>query len=131
MKKNRLCSTCYCGSGKPYPDCCGRYLDANEIPANAEILMRSRYTAYLLSREDYLLATWHHSKRPPALNLAQSVNKWVKLAVKRYESESADRAIVEFVAYYKVSGRMCRLHETSSFVRENDRWFYLDDVVNC
>jgi len=38
------------------PNACGRYIDNNEIPATAETLMRSRYTAYTLLREDYLLA---------------------------------------------------------------------------
>ncbi len=31
--------------------------------------MRSRYTAYTLGREDYLLATWHRGSRPVSLGL--------------------------------------------------------------
>lgn len=34
-----------------------------------EALMRSRYTAYTLGREDYLLATWHRGSRPVSLGL--------------------------------------------------------------
>lgn len=48
---------CACGSNKKYIDCCGHYLDEVEVASNAEVLMRSRYTAYTLGREDYLLAT--------------------------------------------------------------------------
>ena len=38
----------------------------------------------------------------------------------------ADHAVVEFVARYRVAGRAVRLHETSRFVREGGRWFYVD-----
>ena len=89
--------------------------------------MRSRYTAYTLGREDYLLATWHPSTRPASLGLAQELPaKWLGLEVKRHEAQDNERAIVEFVARYKVQGRAHRLHETSHFVREHGRWFYVD-----
>lgn len=118
---------CPCGSGKPYAACCGRFIEGNEPAPTAEALMRSRYTAYTLLKEDYLLATWHPSTRPPSLGLAQEVpTKWLGLEVKRHEQQDADRAIVEFVARYKVQGRAHRLHEVSRFVREGGRWLYVD-----
>ena len=55
---------CCCGQVKAYIDCCGRYIDAGELPETAEKLMRSRYTAYVLGRTDFLLATWHPNTRP-------------------------------------------------------------------
>lgn len=118
---------CPCGSGKPYAACCGRFIEGNEPAPTAEALMRSRYTAYTLLKEDYLLATWHPSTRPPSLGLAQEVpTKWLGLEVKRHEQQDADHAIVEFVARYKVQGRAHRLHEVSRFVREGGRWLYVD-----
>lgn len=122
---------CPCGSGKPYAACCARHIEGNEPAPTAEALMRSRYTAYTLLKEDYLLATWHPSTRPPSLGLAQEVpTKWLGLEVKRHEQQDADHAIVEFVARYKVNGRAHRLHEVSRFVRETGRWFYVDGVVD-
>jgi len=121
---------CWCGSGKSYADCCGGYLDCHKIPANAEILMRSRYTAYVLLREDYLLITWHSSKRPLTLNLTKDAVKWIKLEVKDYKQKDTGHATVEFIAYYKIGGRMHRLHEVSSFIYENDRWLYLDGIAH-
>ena len=49
-----------------YAQCCGRYVDDFEhTPApDAESLMRSRYTAFVRERADYLLATWHATTRP-------------------------------------------------------------------
>ncbi len=89
--------------------------------------MRSRYTAYTLQREDYLLATWHASTRPAALGLAdEAPAKWLGLEVKRLALQDAEHATVEFVARQKVGGRAFRLHETSRFVREEGRWFYVD-----
>lgn len=121
---------CPCGSNKQYIDCCGRYLDGNEIPTNAEALMRSRYTAYTLQREDYLLATWHTSTRPATLNLSDdNTTNWVRLEVKNHKQNDMHHAIVEFVACYKINGRMHKLHEISQFVRVDSRWFYLDGII--
>jgi SEC-C motif-containing protein len=118
---------CPCGTNQPYAACCGRYLDRNEIPATAEALMRSRYTAYTLLREDYLLATWHVSTRPEKLGLAaEASSKWLGLQIKRHEQKDGTHAVVEFVARYKIGGRAQRLHEVSRFVREDGRWFYVD-----
>ena len=92
--------------------------------------MRSRYTAYVMMREDYLLATWHSSTRPASLGLAgETPTKWLGLEVKRTGQQDADHATVEFVARYKVNGRAGRLHETSRFVREQGRWYYLDGDI--
>jgi len=89
--------------------------------------MRSRYTAYVLAAEDYLLTTWHRSTRPDRLGLADASVKWLGLRVLRVEGGGPEdsEGIVEFVARYKPAGRAERLHETSRFVREGGRWFYL------
>jgi SEC-C motif domain protein len=92
--------------------------------------MRSRYTAYTLLRESYLLATWHVSTRPVQLGLAEdAASKWLGLQVKQHQQQDDSHAVVEFIARYKVAGRAHRLHEVSRFVREDGRWFYLDGEV--
>lgn len=89
--------------------------------------MRSRYTAYTLENEPYLLSTWHPSTRPAALDLAaQPTTKWTGLKVLRHEDQDSGHAIVEFVARYKVNGRAYKMQETSRFVKEDGRWFYVD-----
>jgi len=116
--------TCPCG-GRDYANCCGQYHHGLHAP-DAESLMRSRYSAYTLKLEAYLLATWHASTRPETLELTADNAKWLGLAVKKCTSDSADRASVKFVARYKIAGRAHRLHEISHFVRENGQWFYVD-----
>lgn len=93
--------------------------------------MRSRYSAYVLGLEPYLLATWHRSTRPAALNLADETGtKWLGLEVKRHQTVDETHAIVEFIARYRVAGRGHRLHEISNFLREDGCWFYVDGNVN-
>ncbi|HUX91344.1 MAG TPA: YchJ family metal-binding protein [Gallionellaceae bacterium] len=126
----KLETPCPCGSQKKYAGCCGPYLDGNVIPATAEALMRSRYTAYTLLREEYLLASWHASSMPETLNLAaEAPGQWLGLEIKRHQQQDADHAQVEFVARYKVAGRAHRMHELSRFVREDGRWFYVDGAM--
>lgn len=127
--KNLQGRTCENG-GTTYVDCCGRYLDGGETPPTAEALMRSRYTAYTLGREDYLLATWTQDTRPASLGLEnEPPRKWLGLEVKHHEQLEPNQAMVEFVARYKVNGRAHRLHEISRFVRETGQWFYVDGDV--
>lgn len=123
---------CPCGSGKPLVACCGPYLDGHALAPSAEALMRSRYTAYVLLNEEYLLATWHPASRPDTLALHDPPQpKWFSLTVERHEAQDAEHAIVEFVARYRVNGRAFKLHEVSRFMRESGRWLYVGgDVEN-
>ncbi|WP_295987437.1 YchJ family metal-binding protein [uncultured Variovorax sp.] len=108
--------------------CCGRYLDDfDRTPApDAESLMRSRYSAFVLEKGEYLLATWHASKRPASIEFEPGV-KWLGLDVRARSVLDADHAEVEFVARQRgPSGTATRLHERSRFVREDGRWYYVD-----
>lgn len=91
--------------------------------------MRSRYCAYVLGLEDYLLETWHTSTRPARLGLAdEPPAKWIGLTLHEARDTNTDRAIVRFTARYRVGGRAHRLDEESRFVREQGRWWYVAGV---
>ena len=118
---------CPCGSGKPYADCCEPLISGSQAAASPEALMRSRYTAFTLRDTAYLLATWHPSTRPQSLALdEQPPPKWIGLDVRAHRPLADDRAEVEFLARCRFGGRAQRLHETSRFVKEDGRWYYLD-----
>lgn len=119
-------SRCPCGSGLELAQCCALLLQGG-VAADAQALMRSRYSAYALGLEQYLLDSWHHSTRPASLNLAveQRGLKWIGLDLQRHQQIDANHALVEFVARYKTGGRAQRMHELSRFIREDGRWFYL------
>ena len=110
---------------QPFSACCGPYLNDNLPAPDAEALMRSRYSAFVLERADYLLATWHASTRPATLDFAPGA-KWLGLEVRSHRVLDAHHAEVEFVARCREAGRATRLHERSRFVREAGRWFYVD-----
>jgi len=88
--------------------------------------MRSRYSAYCLGDEAYLLKTWHPSTRPGSLHLGESPVKWVGLEIITAPEATGDEARVEFIARYKQNGRAGRLNENSRFRRDRSQWFYLD-----
>jgi SEC-C motif-containing protein len=130
-------SACPCGRTGPsatplsYDSCCGRFIDHFEAsPApDAASLMRSRYTAFVRERADYLLATWHASQRPLSLDFDPGVT-WLGLELRQHRVLDAAHADVEFVARQKSPGQPAlRLHERSRFVKEGEgagRWYYVD-----
>lgn len=120
---------CPCGSPRHYAACCGRLHLGVERAPTAEALMRSRYAAYVLDLRPYLLATWHASTRPPELPPPEPGLRWLGLDVKRCTRIDDDHAIVAFVARSKLGGRAHRMGETSRFVREGGRWYYVDGEV--
>jgi SEC-C motif-containing protein len=128
--------TCPCGSGNAYDTCCGPFLGGRAVPATAEQLMRSRYTAYARQNANYLVATTHPSKR--ARNELKVIGKsfrgitWVALDIIATEKGSAQdsEGTVEFKAHCTAGREKSSIHERSSFVREGDRWFYFDgDII--
>jgi SEC-C motif-containing protein len=119
---------CPCGRPATLAECCGRYLAGVPAP-DAVSLMRSRYTAFTLADEAYLLATWHPDTRPARLDLAAGpAPKWLGLKVLGQARQDDSHAIVEFVARYKIAGRAYRQHETSRFVKLAGHWYYFDGI---
>lgn len=93
--------------------------------------MRSRYSAFVRCDEPYLLATWHPSRRPASVSFEQR-QKWLGLEIVDVRITGATTSEVEFIARYRVGGgSAARHHERSRFVRENDRWFYVDGEVRA
>lgn len=126
-------TACPCGrpgaKGRPraYADCCGAFHAGTPAP-DAEALMRSRYSAYVLGLTDHLRATWHPSTCPADL-APDPGTRWLGLEVRGHRVLDADHAEVDFVARYRVQGRGARLQERSRFVREGGRWLYVDGDV--
>lgn len=121
---------CPCDSGKRYADCCGPLHSGKSLATNAEQLMRSRYAAFVLLLEPYLLQSWHPQTRPDGLKLDESpLPKWLGLKVVAHQVQDDTHQTVQFVARYKVGGRAYRLAELSRFERIDGRWYYLDGDV--
>ena len=123
---------CPCHSGKTYPDCCQPLHHGTPAP-DAERLMRSRYSAYVLKLPDYLMSTWHADSRPAQLT-AEDLGgiKWLKLEVLSHHQSDAMHAEVVFVATYQ-SGKQkkTQLKEHSQFIHVDGRWLYQGEVVEA
>lgn len=83
--------------------------------------MRSRYSAYALGEEQYLLNSWHPSTRPSRIDADPAV-KWIRLKILRADTGSDQ---VEFVATFRLQGKAHKLRENSRFIHEGGKWYYL------
>ena len=122
-------AACPCGTGLTLGECCGPVLDGRPAPT-AEALMRSRYTAFAVGDAAHLRASWHASTRPRELDLDDDV-RWRSLEIVSTSAGGPfdDAGVVEFVARYRDGAERGVLHETSRFVREGGRWFYVDGTT--
>ncbi|WP_394751872.1 YchJ family protein [Crenothrix sp.] len=122
---------CYCGSGQNYNECCEPYHTASKMAQTAEALMRSRYSAFVLGNESYLLATWDEAKRPLSLGLSGDGIIWQRLNIIRCNKgrEIHKQGTVEFKAYYQQDGHDFVLHEISRFKKNQVVWFYVDGAA--
>jgi SEC-C motif-containing protein len=124
--------SCPCGSGRPLDRCCGPLLDGAEPAATAEALMRSRYSAHVLVRVDYLVATHDAESRAgvdrAAVERWARESKWLGLTIVAREAGGPfdDEGVVEFKARYRQRGAVVVHHERSRFRRRDGRWFYRD-----
>ena len=125
---------CSCQSGLTYADCCCP-LHQGTPAADAEKLMRSRYTAFVLQNIDYIIHTTVPAQQPllDAAALAQwaAQIEWLGLDVLRHEPNAGKHhAVVEFVAYFAGAGGKRETHyERSAFVLANGRWYFIDPTV--
>ncbi len=112
-------------------DCCGPYVLGQANAPTAETLMRSRYTAFALGQVDYLIATHHPTQRHPneRQQLVKSIKNttWLGLRVLQTQQGQAEdrQGQVEFIAYYQ-DPKSGQIHERSRFVKQRERWFYVD-----
>lgn len=117
-------TACPCDPSRAYAQCC-EPLHRGAPAADAEALMRSRYSAFVLGDAAYLLRSWHAGTRPQDIAFDPTL-RWLGLEVRRHVPEG-DRATVEFVARSRAGGGPAhRLHEISRFLREDGHWYYVD-----
>lgn len=116
---------CPCGAASPYDACCGPLHAGESTASTPEALMRSRYSAFVLRKADYLRETWHPSTRPQRLDLDPRT-RWLGLQVLSASGGVFDTSgVVEFRARHDKGEHVERSH----FLREGGRWYYVDGVA--
>ena len=123
---------CFCGGIKSFAECCQPYILGDKKPETAEILMRSRYSAYACNQHHYIYETYgeEQKKSLTVKQITESADsaKWVKLDVLNRFSDMPC-SYVEFKAYYQDKGAFYLIHELSRFTQEGEQWVYLDGTI--
>ncbi|RSN29664.1 hypothetical protein DL990_26175 [Amycolatopsis sp. WAC 01416] len=122
-------SRCPCGLGEPYGVCCGRFHRGAATAPTAELLMRSRFSAFAVGDTAYLTKTWHPKTRPEDLELDPG-QRWTFLEIlgKTGGGLLENEGTVEFRAHYRQDRRPGSMHENSRFVRVDGQWIYVAPV---
>lgn len=120
---------CPCGSNLAFLNCCQPFISHHKKPHNAELLMRSRFSAYATKNGSYVFHTYGIKQQ--SVHSIADIQSWADecswLALIIHQSE---KSIVEFSAYYINEDTLFELREVSKFQLENDQWRYIDgDII--
>ncbi|WP_034915206.1 YchJ family protein [Erwinia sp. 9145] len=129
-----MSALCPCCSGLEYSLCCQPYLNGLAVPPDPEALMRSRYTAYATHNTDWLIATWHPSCHAEnfrgELERSFANTKWLSLQIiEAKKPGDYSEGFVSFFARFSENHGEGFIHERSRFLREEQRWYYIDGIV--
>ena len=124
---------CPCTSGKPYKDCCQPF-HKGKAPETAVLLMRSRFSAYALSKVGYILKTHHPTSLKKDKNIVTfrkelkhfcAHTSFLGLKILDEAQLAEDKATVTFYAVLMQNGVDASFTECSLFEKENGRWLYV------
>jgi len=146
---------CYCGNELDFEKCCKPLLNGNRKALTAEELMRSRYSAFVVSDIKYIINTTHPKTRDTldedSIKSWSSKSTWEGLEIKStskgmendsdgevefwegLEIKSTSKGMendsdgeVEFIAYYSTKEEKQEHHELAFFQKEKDIWYFKD-----
>lgn len=127
-------SSCPCCSGKTFSDCCQPLLEGRSAAITAEQLMRSRYCAHASGQIQYIVDTWEAQQRSQldveGIKQWALSSQWLGLQILVCKNGMAgdSEGTVEFVASFKSGGELQLHREVSTFIRRNERWYFLNAV---
>lgn len=130
------------GSALPYAQCCKPLHNGERAAETAEMLMRSRYTAFVLVLPDYIVATTLPVQQALLDKAAIAdwavTTDWAGLEIVQHLAKLGKRhAQVEFKAYFNSDAGLQAHHELSTFVKATEQvgkntpinWYFLDPTV--
>jgi len=121
-------TACPCGSGLAYAACCGPFHAGDAKAPTAEALMRSRYSAFAVGDEAYLLRTWHPATRPDRIGLGEDDRRWKGLDILATTGGTPlhTHGTVHFRARFSGAEGPGSQTENSTFERVGADWYYVD-----
>jgi SEC-C motif-containing protein len=106
--------------------CCGKYLEQGEWAKTPGELMRSRFSAFVMGKLDYIERT----QRGPAAKAYRAKNEkdgasvqWRELTV----LQETDKTVT-FAASYDLNGALQTYQETSLFRNIDGKWYYFKSM---
>lgn len=117
-------AACPCGLPAHYDACCGRFHRGAAAPT-AELVMRSRFSAFAVGNAGYLRSTWDPHTRPRRVGI-DADTRWIRLEVLGHRGGGLleSTGTVEFRAHH--DGGV--VAENSRFRRLRGRWVYVGPV---
>lgn len=130
------------GAPLPYAQCCEPLHKGQRAAETAEMLMRSRYAAFVLVLPDYIVATSLPAQQAlldkAAIEDWAVTTDWAGLEIVQHLAKIGKRhAQVEFKAYFNSVKGLQAHHELSAFVKTTEqagkntpiKWYFLDPTV--
>jgi SEC-C motif-containing protein len=111
-----------------FEKCCQLFITHEKLPATAEQLMRSRFSAYATKNGQYIYDTYGQleQKKQTVAAIQSWANECQWLALKVHK---ISLNMVDFSAYYVIDNTLCELREKSNFALEQKQWRYLDGEI--
>jgi SEC-C motif-containing protein len=128
-------STCPCGSGAAYADCCEPVISGSQPASTAEQLMRARYSAYAGVQMDFVFDSTHPAHRQGydhegTKKWAES-SEWLGLEIIRTTEggREEDGGEVEFIARFREKGVLREHHENAQFKKDKGHWYFTEGAM--
>lgn len=122
---------CPCGSQKKYKKCC-RIFHNGALAPNAQLLMKSRFSAYVADNANYIIKTTHRENP----DYCENINTWKAsilafCQITEFEkldilevAEGKEESFVTFKATLLQEAKDCSFIEKSRFLYEDGIWLY-------
>ena len=109
-----------------YAGCCGRLHRGEAEAVTAEELMRSRYAAFAVGDDAYLLRSWHPDTRPVTVHRRDG-ERWTGLRILGTVAGAVGDTTgqVDFEAAYEGADGPGLVCELSDFTRYEGGWVYV------
>lgn len=125
---------CPCNTDHLYKECCYPFHIEEKSPKTPLELMKSRYSAYALQLEGYIIDTTHPENpryEKDRVNWELSIEKFsqetlfLRLEILEHTHEG-NEGYVAFRAFLERKGEDTSFEERSKFIFENNQWYYLN-----
>ncbi len=125
-------SLCPCGTNIDYTACCEPFINGKKIAANAEQLMRARYSAHDKVAVEFLYQSTHPDHRADydhkGTKSWAEKSQWLGLEVVSTNAGGADdeQGEVEFIARFRDKGVIRSHHERAHFAKVGSDWLFTE-----